>query len=86
MKPKQWTGCYADSWKGVITDAAFAHPAKFSKALIERILDYMAEKGWIKKGDVIGDPFGGVGTGGIVAAYRGFRWIGNELEPKFVTN
>lgn len=81
---KHWFHCYGDSWKGVIGPAAFAHPAKFSKALVERILDYMLEQGWIAKGDIIGDPFGGVGCGGIVAAYRGFQWYGRELEPKFV--
>jgi DNA modification methylase len=80
---KRWFGCYGDSWKGVITDASFAHPAKFSKRLVQRILDYMAEQGWIKQGDVIGDPFAGVGCGGIVAAYRGYRWVGVELERKF---
>lgn len=83
-KPKQWFGCYQDQWKGHITAASFQHPAKFAKGLVERILDYMAERKWIAKGDVIGDPFGGVGTGGIVAAYRGYQWIGCELEPKFV--
>lgn len=81
---KQWWGCYDAYWKGFITDASFAHPAKFAKGLIERILDYLAEQGLIAPGDVIGDPFGGVATGGLVAAYRGYKWIGEELEPKFV--
>lgn len=30
------------------------------------------------------DVFGGVGCGGIAAAYRGLIWVGMELEPKFV--
>lgn len=84
MKPKKWTGCYDGYWKGFITDESFAHPAKFSKGLIERILDYLAERKWIRLGEAIGDPFGGVATGGLIAAYRGYRWIGMELEPKFV--
>lgn len=33
---------------------------------------------------IIGDPFGGVACGGIEAAYAGLRWIGLELEPKFI--
>jgi hypothetical protein len=81
--PQLWQGCYQDSWQGIITPASFAHPAKFSKKLIERILDYLAERKWISRGDAIGDPFGGVGTGAIVAAYRGYFWIGQELEEKF---
>src|ERR1043166_9043277 len=81
---KRWYGCYDDGWKGVITSESFAHPAKFSKALVERILDYMVEKGWIQQGADMGDTFGGVATGGILAAYRGFRWVGEELEVNFV--
>jgi len=80
----KWTGCYDDGWKGLITSDSFSHPAKFSKGLIERIYDYCLEQGWLTKGDLVGDPFAGIGTGGIVAAYRGLRWVGLELEPKFV--
>lgn len=83
-RPLKWSGCYDDSWRGVITPAAFAHPAKFAKALVEKVLDYLLKQNLIEPGAVVGDPFGGVGTGGIIAAYRGFRWIGNELESKFV--
>jgi hypothetical protein len=84
MEHKSWHGCYDDSWKGLIAPAAFAHPAKFSRGLIERIFDYMLARGWIAKGDTIGDPFGGIGTGGIAAAYRGLDWLGVELEGRFV--
>jgi hypothetical protein len=45
MKPKVWHGCYDDSWRNVIPAGAFEHSAKFSKRLVERILDYMEEKG-----------------------------------------
>jgi hypothetical protein len=33
---------------------------------------------------LVADPFGGVGCGGVVAAYRGLRWLGCELEPRFI--
>ncbi len=79
-----WEECYGDSWKGIITNESFAHPAKFSKALIERIFDYCLERGWLKRGDHVSDPFGGIGNGGIIAAYRGLNWTGVELEPRFV--
>jgi len=39
--------------------------------------------GYLQKGDRVGDAFGGIGTGGIVAAYRGLEWVGVELENKF---
>lgn len=80
----RWEGCYDSSWKGLITDASFAHPAKFSRGLIERIYDHCLAQGYLKRGDIVADVFGGIGTGGITAAYRGLNWIGCELEPRFV--
>lgn len=79
-----WHDCYDESWKGIIVPEAFAHPAKFSKALIERIIDHGLKKDYWRVGSIIGDPFGGVGLGGIACAYRGLSWIGCELEPRFV--
>jgi hypothetical protein len=79
-----WHGCYADSWKGWIVDGAFAHPAKFARGLIRRILEHGIEQGYWQEGSLVGDPFGGVACGGVVAASLGFRWIGVELEEKFV--
>lgn len=80
-----WDHCYGDGWQGIITKESFAHPAKFSKALIERIFDHCLQRGWLKKNDLVGDCFGGIGNGGIIAAYRGLRWVGCELEPRFCT-
>ncbi len=80
----EWIGCYDDSWKGLITPESFAHPAKYACGLIKRILKHLREEGRLKKGDLIADPFGGIGTGGIIAASRGYRWVGVELEPRFV--
>jgi DNA modification methylase len=83
-KPTIWEHCYDDGWQGFITKESFAHPAKYSRGLIERIFDHMLTRGWLHKGDVVADCFGGIATGGIVAAYRGLRWYGVELEPRFV--
>jgi DNA modification methylase len=84
VKPTLWHNCYDSSWKGLIAEASFAHPAKFARGLIERIYDHCLAKGYLKRGDLVADVFGGIGTGGITAAYRGLNWIGCELEPKFV--
>lgn len=83
MKQTTWADCYDDRWTGFIVPASFAHPAKYSKALIERIYDHMLWKGWLVKGAVVGDCFGGVATGGLIAAYRGLEWVGVELEGRF---
>ncbi len=79
-----WTGCYEGGWNGLIVPEAFSHPAKFSYKLTERMFGHAIRKGWISKGSVVVDPFGGVGCGGIVAAYNDVQWIGCELEETFV--
>lgn len=79
-----WAGCYEESWRGLIVDDAFAHPAKFAPGLVRRIYGYMLERGWLAPGELVADPFGGIAGGGIVAAYLGLRWRGVELEPRFV--
>src|SRR5581483_10697353 len=81
---RKWHGCYDQSWKDIICPAAFQHPAKFARGLIQRILDHGIERRYWQRGDIIGDPFGGVGLGGIEAAYRGLRWFGVEIEQRFV--
>ena len=84
MKKDKWIDCYEDGWKDVIVPEAFAHPAKFSYSLIQRIIGHAIRNEFVKRGDLIVDPFGGIGTGGIVAAYSELRWAGCELEEKFV--
>jgi hypothetical protein len=77
-------GLYRDSWTGVIVPEAFAHPAKYSRALIRFIYQHVIDCGWIKPGDSVVDPFGGVALGGLDAMRHGLHWTGRELEEKFV--
>jgi hypothetical protein len=80
-----WAGVYSQGWgRGLLSPGAFAHPAKFAYGLLTRLYDHGFERGWWHKHSLICDPFGGVGCGGVVAAYRGLRWIGCELEPRFI--
>jgi len=79
-----WKNCYEGSWKGVIVPEAFSHPAKMSYSLLKRILAHAKEQGWIKEGGVIVDPFGGIGSTGILGAYEGYQVVCCELEQKFV--
>ncbi len=51
--------------------------------LLKRIITFGLEQGFWTKDSVLGDPFFGIGTTGIVAAYNGLRVIGCELEPRF---
>jgi len=79
-----WDGCYDGGWRGVISPDSFRHPAKFARGLLTRIIDQGLARGWWKPGDIVGDPFGGVGTTGLMCSYRGLRSVSVELEPKFV--
>jgi DNA modification methylase len=80
----EWQGCYDETWKGLIVDDAFAHPAKFAPGLIRRIIQHGLARGYWQRGDLIADPFGGIAGGGVMAAYFGINWLGVELEPRFV--
>lgn len=84
MKLETWQHCYDDSWKGLITNDAFAHPAKMARGLVRRIFDELVAMGALRKGDTVLDPFGGVGTTGIEAASRGVQAYLVELENRFV--
>jgi hypothetical protein len=79
-----WHRLYKHGWKGAIVDDAFAHPAKFARDLIRAIYDHAIEEGWLKPGDKVLDPFGGVALGALDAMRLGLNWVGMELEPKFV--
>jgi len=84
MITDEWAGCYPSNWKGMIVPDAIAHPAKFSSKLIRRIYGHMKAEGWVKPGDTVVDPFGGVALGALDAMRLGLRWFGIELEPRFV--
>lgn len=83
-RAESWHGCYDDGWRDLIVPEAFAHPAKAARGLLVRIFDELFAMGALERGDLVCDPFGGIGTTGIEAASRGCRFIGCELEPKFV--
>ena len=78
-----WEGCYPSNWKGVIVPEAMAHPAKYSSRLIRRIYEHMFAEGWVRRGDRVVDPFGGVALGALDAMRLGLHWTGCELEAKF---
>ncbi len=75
---------YGSGWTdNELVPEAFSHPAKAAKGLLRLIFDHLFERGYLKRGGCVVDPFGGVGTTGIESASRGCRFVGCELEPKF---
>lgn len=81
---EQWHDCYAETHNGNITVESFTHPAKMSRSLVKRIFDELFKMGAVKAGDVVVDPFGGIGVTLLEAASQGLMAYGIELEPKFV--
>jgi hypothetical protein len=79
----KWHGCYDDSWQGIIVPEAFAHPAKMAYGLTRRIIKHALSESWIKPGDFVVDPFGGIGSTGLVGACFGLKVVCVELESEF---
>ena len=71
-----WQGCYADGWQDLIVPASFAHPAKYARGLIHRLDRHLFEHGYVREGDTVLDPFGGVALGALDAMTYGLRYAG----------
>lgn len=82
MKVSVWQNCYDLQWGKMLSPESFSHPAKFAPGLIKRIFEHCLEMGYVQKGQIVGDPFAGIGGGGIFAAPLGLQHIGVELEPR----
>jgi hypothetical protein len=78
-----WHKCYAIGWGTLLVPEAFAHPAKVSLKLAERIYDHLIDEGLLKPGDHVLDPFGGIAGFALHAMRHGLKWTGIELEEKF---
>lgn len=66
-------------YEGLFAKGSVAHPAKMSTRLAEYLVTH-----YTKEGETIVDPFGGVGTTGVVGALNNRNVVLNELEPRFV--
>jgi len=59
----KWNGLYRKRWNGEIVDEAMSHPAKYARGLIRKIYGHYFKEGWLRAGDCVIDPFGGVALG-----------------------
>ena len=84
MTPAVWHGCYGKPWGRLLVRAAYSHPGRYSRALIQKIYEHLREQGYLLPGDSVLDLFGGVGTGAMPAIALGFHWYGVELNPEYV--
>ena len=80
-----WHGCYGldTVFKKYVTPESFAHPAKMSFLLCERIFKHLEKLGLLQKYDVVCDFMAGSGRTNVVAFLRGYDSIAVELEPHF---
>jgi hypothetical protein len=51
--------------------------------MIRYLYRHMLEKGYLRPGDRVLDPFAGVACGALDAMQNGLHWAGVELEPRF---
>jgi DNA modification methylase len=84
LTPKEWTRLSKSVWTAREVSSPrewyhLEHGATFSVALAERVI-----KIYTRKGDLVLDPFLGVGTTLVAAKKLGRRGIGIELYEKFV--
>lgn len=80
-----WKGCYGSfrNWKKYVTDESWAHPAKMSPKLCDRIFKHLKKMGLLKDGDTVVDFMGGIGTTNIIASLHKCDSVSIELEKHF---
>ena len=80
-----WHGAYRQGrGQNRLRPASFAHPAKAAYGLTVRIYEHAIEEGWIVPGQVVLDPFAGIGGFALEALRHGLNFVGCELEQRFV--
>src|SRR3990167_2428468 len=80
-----WYGCYDSDiqYKGFVTPESYAHPAKASFLLIERIFKHLEKLELLKEGMTVLDFMAGSFRVPLLASLRGYKSIGVELETHF---
>lgn len=84
MRQDEWHGCFRRGWGHLLVQDAFSHPAKAAYGISKRVYDHAMEHGWLRRGDLVLDPFGGVACFAFHAMENGLGWVGVEIEQKFV--
>lgn len=84
-KVTDWFGLYGGGgWGGILNPEAYSHPAKVAPGLAAKLYEYALERGYLRPGDWVVDPFGGIGGFAYHAILNGLNFVGCELEQNFV--
>jgi len=81
-----WYGCYDSEvlYKQFVTQESFAHPAKASFLLIERIFKHLEKLELLTEDMTVCDFMAGSSRIPLLASLRGYNSIAVELEPHFI--
>src|SRR3990167_2278514 len=81
-----WFGCYEGDvyFKQYFEPSTYAHPAKISPLLADRIFKHLEKLELLKEGMTILDFMAGSGRIPLMASLRGYKGLGVELESHFV--
>lgn len=81
-----WRGCYGSEnyYKQFVTPESYAHPAKISFLLTERIFKHLEHLGLLKEGMTVCDIMAGSGRIPLIASLKGYDSVGVELELHFI--
>src|SRR3990167_11236050 len=81
-----WHGCYGSDahFKQYFDPNTYAHPAKISPLLADRIFKHLEKLKLLKEGMTVLDFMAGSGRIPLLASLRGYKGLGVELEPHFV--
>jgi len=86
MSDLYWFGCYEGDahFKQYFEPSTYAHPAKISPLLADRIFKHLEKLELLKEGMTILDFMAGSGRIPLMASLRGYNSVGIELENHFV--
>ena len=79
----EWTRSSISVWSDIRKtpeEEALKHPAMFPTMLVKRVIRCFTRMSWMN----IVDPFCGSGTTGVVARRHGRKFVGIDLQPKYI--
>src|SRR3990167_11186873 len=81
-----WFGCYEGDayFRQYFDPGSYAHPAKISPLLVDRIFKHLEKLELLKEGMTVLDMMAGSGRIPLIASLKGYKSISVELEPHFI--
>ena len=71
VQVSDWRGLYREGWGSRLRPASYSHPAKAAYGLTVCIYEHALTEGWIEPGQIVLDPFAGIGGFALEAMRHG---------------